>query len=150
MCLQDLAVSDDDDRQARRLINLSRAGRTDGISVAGPKALDVLSLLCRHDFERAACARQATCAAADDASDVLILAGLIAHQDLPALLERTLRLLRDGGVLVLQLADLEADLALQTLLSQLGYDPITTVFDLSDAPLVAHTLMRRAAMRMAA
>jgi len=118
--------------------------------VAGPCALDALSLLCREDFARVQCARQATCAAANDASDVLILAGTIPVQTLPAQLHRTLGLLRDGGVLAVQLSQLDDDIDLQRWLDHHGFDVASTVFDLSHEVLVAHTLSRRPALQAAA
>jgi hypothetical protein len=151
MCDLDAALNlSDGEDVARRLVRLSRAARSDLISVAGPCALDALSLLCRDDFERVQCARQATCAAADDASDVLILAGAVAAQALPEQLHRTLRLLRDGGVLTVQLNQLDDDIVLQRWLDAHGFDVASTVFDLSHEVLVAHTLSRRQALQAAA
>jgi hypothetical protein len=135
---------------SRRLVNLSRASREHLVSVAGPWALDLLSLLCRDNFERVQCARRATCGAADDASDVLILAGRVGAQAMADQLERTLRLLRDGGVLAVQLDALDDDIALQRWLVSHGFDIASTVFDLSQDVLVAHTLYRRPALRAAA
>jgi hypothetical protein len=118
--------------------------------VAGPRALDLLSLLCRGNFERVQCARQATCGAANDASDVLILVGDVSASALPEQLQRTLRLLRDGGVLAVQLGDLDDDIVLQRWLENHGFDVASTVFDLSHEVLVAHTVYRRPALRAAA
>jgi hypothetical protein len=109
-----------------------------------------LSLLCRDNFERVQCARQATCGAANDASDVLLLVGQVSASALPEQLQRTMRLLRDGGVLAAQLGELDDDIALQRWLENHGFDIASTVFDLSHEVLVAHTVCRRPAMRAAA
>ncbi len=151
MCALDAAAeSSDGEDVSRRLVNLSRAASDDVVSVAGPRALDLLSLLCRGNFERVQCARQATCGAANDASDVLILVGDVSASALPEQLQRTLRLLRDGGVLAVQLGDLDDDIVLQRWLENHGFDVASTVFDLSHEVLVAHTVYRRPALRAAA
>jgi len=151
MCaLEAAAESSDGENISRRLVNLSRAASEDLVSVAGPCALDLLSLLCRDNFERVQCARQATCGAADDASDVLILAGCVSASGLAEQLQRTMRLLRDGGVLAVQLGDLDDDIVLQRWLENHGFDVASTVFDLSHEVLVAHTVYRRPALRAAA
>jgi hypothetical protein len=151
MCALDAAAdSTDGEDLSRRLVNLSRANADDLVSVAGPSALDLLSLLCRDNFERVQCARQATCAAANDSSDVLILAGPVSRGALTEQLQRTVRLLRDGGVLAVQLNDLDDDLALQRWLEACGFEVASTVFDLSHEVLVAHTVRRRQALRAAA
>ncbi len=151
MCALDAAAdSSDGEDVSRRLVNLSRASADDLVSVAGPSAIDLLSLLCRDNFERVQCARQATCAAANDASDVLILAGPASPSALTEQLQRTARLLRDGGVLAVQLNELDDDIALQRWLEAHGFDVASTVFDLSHEVLVAHTVRRRLALRAAA
>jgi len=151
MCALDAAAeSSDGEDVSRRLVNLSRAANEDLVSVAGPSALDLLSLLCRHNFERVQCARQATCGAADDASHVLILAGRLSASALPEQLQRTMRLLRDGGVLAVQLGELDDDILVQRWLETHGFDIASTVFDLSHEVLVAHTVCRRLALRAAA
>jgi len=151
MCALDAAAeSSDGEDVSRRLVNLSRAASDDLVSVAGPCALDLLSVLCQDNFERVQCARQATCGAANDASDVLIMVGHVSASVLPEQLQRTMRLLRDGGVLAVQLSDLDDDLALQRWLETHGFDIASTVFDLSHEVLVAHTVCRRPALRAAA
>jgi hypothetical protein len=151
MCALDAAAeSSDGEDVSRRLVNLSRAASDDLVSVAGPQALDLLSLLCRDNFERVQCARQATCGAADGASDVLILVGRVSASALPEQLQRTMRLLRDGGVLAVQLGELDDDIALQRWLENHGFEVASTVFDLSHDVLVAHTVDRRPALRAAA
>jgi hypothetical protein len=148
MCVLDAAAATSDgETVSRRLVKLSRAANDDLVSVAGPWALDLLSLLCRENFERVQCARQATCGAANDASDVLILVGRVNAAEQ---LQRTLRLLRDGGELAEQLAELDDDLVLQRWLESHGFDVASTVFDLSHEVLVAHTVHRRTALRAAA
>jgi hypothetical protein len=151
MCALDkVSETSESEGVSRRLVNLSRATSHDIISVAGPASLDLLSLICRDNFERVQCARQATCAAANDASDVLIMVGRMSGCVLPEQLQRTVRLLRDGGVLAVQLTHLDDDVALQRWLDDHGFDVASTVFDLSHEVLVAHHLLRRPALRAAA
>ena len=134
----------------RRVVALSRAKKDDLISVAGVQGLEVLGLLCRSGFERVQCARYATCGGADGLSDTLILAGASGLDALSLELEHTLKLLKSGGTLALQLQSFDEDGELQSRLLALGYDIVCTVFDLSHEVLVRHTVSRRSALRQVA
>jgi hypothetical protein len=109
-----------------------------------------MALLCRDNFERVQCARQATCGAANDASDVLIVVGAVSAAALAEQLQRLMRLLRNGGVLAVQLNHLDDDIVLQRWLDSHGFEVASTVFDLSHEVLVAHTVHRRLELRAAA
>ena len=134
----------------RRLVRLARARPDDLISVAGPQGGQALSLLCRDGFERVQCAREATCGGVQDASDALILAGGCPMESLTRQARRTVGLLRDGGMLVVQLNQLDDDLDLQRSLEGCGYEITATVFDLSHEVLAAHRVARRATLTQAA
>jgi hypothetical protein len=128
-----------------RSVTLARASRGQRISVAGPSSLDAMVSLCRAGFNHVECARQATCACADEASDVLLVVGLMPPAELAAVLARTCRLLRDGGVLAVQLQSAGDDAAVCAALTAAGMRESCTVFDLSPGCLVAHTVERVAA-----
>ncbi len=149
MCALDAETADEEPSGElfKRLIQLSRANKEGLVSVAGPKGIEALSVLCREDFQRVQCAREATCGGADDASDALIFAGVLKGKELISQVQRTLRLLRDDGVLALQLDQLDDDCDLQNCLQASGFEVNSAVFDLSHEVLVAHHVSRRAALQ---
>jgi hypothetical protein len=65
--------------------------------------------------------------------------------ELTAVLARTCRLLRDGGILAVQLQSAGDDVAVRAVLRAAGMRASCTVFDLSPGCLVAHTVERAAA-----
>jgi len=128
-----------------RSVTLAKANRRQRISVAGPGSLAAMVSLCRAGFDHVECARQATCVCADEASDILLIIGLMSTADLTAVLSRTSRLLRDGGVLAVQLQSAGDDAAVRAVLGTAGLRAACTVFDLSPGCLVTHTVERVAA-----
>ena len=100
--------------------------------------------LCRDGFDHVECARQSTCTCADEASDVLLVAGLLSTDDLADLLRRTCRLLRDGGVLVVQLRRPADDAVVRSVLRGMGLQASSTLIDVSAGCLVTHTVSRAA------
>jgi len=126
-------------------IYLAHADRGQFVSVAGPDSLTAMVSLCRAGFDHVECARAATCGGADDASDVLLVVGLMTTEALCAVLQRTCRLLRDGGVLVVQLQRASDDLAVRTILKARGLRVASTLFDISAGRLVTHTVERASA-----
>lgn len=133
----------------RKSLSLSNADRGGSISVAGPDSLAAMVSLCRDGFDHVECARQATSACADEASDLLLVTGLMSPEALSAVLHRTCRLLRDGGVLVVQLRYPRDDEAVRAALDATGMRIASTVFDLSAGCLVSHTVERAAERRTA-
>ena len=133
----------------RQSITLANAERRGSVSVAGPDSLAAMISLCRDGFDHVECARQATSACADEASDLLLIAGLMSAEELSAVLHRTCRLLRDGGVLVVQLRLPRDDEAVRTAVAASGMTIASTLFDLSAGCLVSHTVERAAALRRA-
>jgi hypothetical protein len=87
-----------------RALRLAGARTSDLICVAGPGALPAMLRLCRYGFENAECAWRATCAVADRPRDLLLLAGESNAQALARTVRLVSRVLRDGGLLVAQLA----------------------------------------------
>lgn len=126
-------------------IAIAHADRSGSVSVAGPDSLAAMISLCRDGFDHVECARQATSACADEASDMLLVAGLMSPEELSAVLRRTCRLLRDGGVLVVQLKYPRDDEAVCAALGSAGMRVASTLFDLSAGCLVSHTVERPAA-----
>jgi len=128
----------------RKSIYLAQADRAERISVAGPDSLAAMVSLCRGGFDHVECARRSTCACADEASDLLLIAGLLGADDLADLLRRTGRLLRDGGVLVVQLRRPADDAGVRSVLRSMGLEASSTLVDLSAGCLVSHTVSRAA------
>jgi hypothetical protein len=85
-----------------RVIAVSTAHVEDQVSVGGPYGLATMIALCRKGFARVECAQRATCAGADDASDLLLIVGPMSEEALAATVRRLVPLLRDGGRLVIQ------------------------------------------------
>ena len=134
----------------QKSVILAKADKGQHISVAGPDSLDAMIALCRAGFDHVECARQATCACADEVSDVLLILGRQSPQALAAVLARTCRLLRDGGVLVVQL-ERPADAAvIRPSLEGAGRQVGSTVLDLASGCLVSHTVDRCGLPRIAA
>lgn len=133
----------------QKSISLAKADRYGRVSVAGPDGLEAMISLCRSGFEHVECARQATCSSADDASDVLLIAGPLNLGELSAVLQRTCRLLRDGGVLVVQLKMPSDDQTVRAVLERNALSIASTLFDLSAGCLVSHAVRRPAALRKA-
>lgn len=132
----------------RRLVRLA-GGRPDmAISVAGPNSLDAMVALCRDGFERVECARQATCACADETSDVLLIDGGRDPKNLAELIGRTVRLLRDGGVLGLRLASVKDQRAATASLAAAGFH-IVGCAQGQGGGLAAFTVKRAQALRLA-
>jgi hypothetical protein len=134
---------------AHKSVCLANADRRGSVSVAGPDSLAAMISLCRDGFDHVECARQATSPSADEASDLLLVAGEMSTEALSALLRRTSRLLRDGGVLVVQLRLPRDDETVRAALHAAGMDIASTLFDLSAGCLVSHTVARAAALRQA-
>jgi hypothetical protein len=131
----------------RKSIVLAKADKAQHISVAGPDSLTAMIALCRAGFDHVECARQATCACADEGSDVLLILGRQSPQEVAAVLTRTCRLLRDGGVLVVQV-ERPGDMAgIPGTLAASGMQVGSTVLDLASGCLVSHTVERFGARR---
>jgi hypothetical protein len=124
----------------QRLLRLAGARPEHSLSVAGPGSLELMIALCRAGFDRVECARQATCAGADETSHVLILTGPAAG--LGGLAARTLPLLRDGGVVAAWLDGPEDDQPIQGALLVRGMEILTSAFDRPGGLIVAHRVRR--------
>jgi hypothetical protein len=124
---------------------LANADKSWRVSVAGPDSLAAMIALCRAGFDHVECANRATCRCADEASDLLIVAGRMSPDACAALLERTCRLLRDGGVLVVQLERASDAPAVRAALAAAAMVVSSTLFDLTAGCLVTHTVERAAA-----
>ncbi len=120
-----------------RMLRLAGARTDQAVAVAGPAGLPALVGLCRKGFVRVSCARTATCGGADGRNDVLLLSGPCTGAVLADTLARTVRLLRDGGVIVAHEAGLDDDLVLADGLHALGFAVDWSVHDLAGACLVA-------------
>ena len=126
-----------------RMVRLAGARRDRSVSVTGPASLPAMIALCQMGFERVECARAATCGGADERSEVLLVSGPCAGEELAAIVGRTVRLLADGGVMVVHEASLDDDVEIERRLSQLGFDVDWKVHDLAGGALCAWRLHRR-------
>jgi hypothetical protein len=125
----------------QRLVRLTGVRPDQAICVAGPGSLDVMASLCRDGFDRVECARQATCAGADEISDLLILTE--APDRLGALCARTAPLLRNGGVVAAWLSRIEDDPPIRTALLAHGMEITTSTLDIAGGLIAMHRVWRR-------
>ena len=112
-------------------ITLANADKTQRIGVAGPDGLAAMTALCRKGFDHVEYVRRATCHCADEASDLLLIAGLMRPEDLRALVIGACHLLNDGGALVVQLAGPCDDALVRAALAAAGMSATSSVFELS-------------------
>jgi hypothetical protein len=103
-----------------RALRLSGARRSDLIGVAGPDGLSAIVRLCQCGFQNAEYAWRATCQVADRPRDLLLLAGRMDAEALGRTVRLTARLLRDGGLLVAELARPEDQAVIGPALATLG------------------------------
>ena len=130
------------DQVVRRAVYLARARRAQAVSVAGPDGLEAMLTLCRDGFDQVVLARQAIGAA--EASDVLLIAGAMSRGELSEAVNRTARLLRAGGVLVVQLTHPTDDAQVRAALGAQGIAAAASRFDVAAGWLVAHRVERAA------
>jgi hypothetical protein len=133
----------------QRALFLASTRKDELISVAGPDGLAAIVSLCRAGYERVECARQATCAGADEACDLLLIVGPMGQDELADTLRRTARLLRDGGCLIVQLSRAADQAVIAPMLRTLGMESPFTLVDRSAGRLVMYTVRRAALMRKA-
>jgi hypothetical protein len=108
-----------------RMLDLAQATPLCFVAVAGPEAGDAMSQLWRRGYRRVEAARRATCRAADEQSDVLLIMGCETLADARAIAASTMSMLRPGGTLVIDAGALLAEAPRRTLcdsLSELGLE----------------------------
>jgi hypothetical protein len=88
-------------RTLERMLTLAQATPLCFVAVTGPEAGEAMSVLWRKGYDRVEAARRATCRAADEQSDVLLIVGSATVPDARAAAASTLTMLRPGGVLVI-------------------------------------------------
>ncbi len=116
----DAAVAVVGDDFIAKALRLSGVRKSDLISVAGPDGLTAIVRLCQAGFQNAEYAWRATCVVADRPRDLLLLAGRMDAEALGQTVRLTARLLRDGGLLVAELARPEDQAVLGPALATLG------------------------------
>jgi len=84
-----------------RMLDLAQATPLCFVAVTGPDAGDAMSQLWRRGYQRVEAARRATCRAADEQSDVLLIVGCQTLDDARAVCASTMTMLRPGGALVI-------------------------------------------------
>src|SRR3954468_1750313 len=88
-------------RTLGRMLALAQATPLCFVAVTGPDAGEAMSVLWRKGYDRGEAARRATCRAADEQSDVLLIVGCGTVSDARAAAASTLTMLRPGGSLVI-------------------------------------------------
>ena len=131
----------------RRLASLAGARPGHAVCVAGPHSLDAMVALCRDGYERVECARQATCACADETCDVLLIDGDCDPDALAQLIFKTARLVRDGGVAAILLPRADARRQAPVWLARAGLQVIGSAHAAGGA--MAAFTVTRAALRLA-
>jgi len=137
------------DQVVDRAIDLSIAHPGDRICVAGAHGLATMVALIQHGFERVECAHHATCPGADETSDLLMVVGPMTAEDLAATVRRTVPVLRDGGVLLIQLGRPGDGAAVRNVLAALRYSVVGVLIDRGHGRLVAYTLNRPTPLKKA-
>ena len=84
-----------------RMLDLAQATPLCFVAVAGPDAGEAMSQLWRRGYQRVEAARRATCRAADEQSDVLLILGCETLADARAIAASTMSMLRPGGTLII-------------------------------------------------
>ena len=108
-----------------RMLELAQATPLCFVAVAGPGAGEAMCQLWRRGYQRVEAARRATCGAADERSDVLLVMDCQNLQDTRAVVAATYAMLRPGGTLVVDasaLLDEQPRRALADALRELGMD----------------------------
>jgi hypothetical protein len=134
----------------QRALFLSSVHKEDLISVAGPDGLAAMLTLCREGFDQVECVRQATCAGADEARDLLLIVGPMSVDELADTVKRTARLLRDDGVLIAQISGAAEEAVILPALAAAGFEAQFSLIDRSAGRLVLHRVRRAALMRRTA
>ena len=124
-----------------KALRLSGARKSDLVSVAGPDGLSAIVRLCQAGFQNAEYAWRATCVVADRPRDLLLLAGRMDAEALGRTVRLTARLLREGGLLVAELARPEDDAVIVPALAAQGRCAGTRA--VSDTLVAARVIRRR-------
>ena len=130
-----------------RMLALAQATPLCFVAVTGPEAGEAMSVLWRKGYDRVEAARRATCRAADEQSDLLLVIGCATVADARAAAASTLTMLRPGGVLVIDAGaflDQEPRKALCEDLRALGLD-VEAQAHLSAELLATRPFSKRAA-----
>ena len=130
-----------------RMLALAEATPLCFVAVTGPQAGEAMSVLWRRGYDRVEAARRATCRAADEQSDVLLVVGCSTLADARAAAASTMTMLRPGGALVIDAGaflDQEPRRALCEDLRTLGLE-VEAQAELSSELLATRPFSKRAA-----
>ena len=128
--------------QARRMMSLARPDRSQPVVVLGPDAISLMVELCREGYEEVVCGFCAGLPCALEHSSTVLVRGPVTEGELRMLLRDACSVLGFRGRLVLCLANIDQDRALEGLLAELGVRITSAVYDLSREVLVCHHVER--------
>lgn len=126
-----------------RMARLAGVKPDNAVCVVGPNSLSAMIGLCRMGFSRVECAQRFTAACADEVCDVLFVVGPCDAAGLSALLARTARLLKSGGLVVIEETDVDADCGLHRALAGADMDADWIIHDMADGCLAAAKCRRK-------
>lgn len=126
-----------------RMARLAGVKPDNAVCVVGPKSLSAMIGLCRMGFSRVECAQRFTAGCADEVCDVLFVVGPCDAEGLSALVARTARLLKSGGLVVIEETDVDADCGLHRALAGANMDADWVIHDMADGCLAAAKCRRK-------
>ena len=131
--------------QARRMTSLARLDRSERLVVFGPDAISLMIDLCRDGYQEVVCGGRAGLPCALEHSSTVLISGPATDAELRTLLRDACSVLGYRGRLVLRLASIDQDRAVEGVLAELGVRIASAVYDLSREVLVCHHVERAAA-----
>lgn len=102
-----------------RMLDLAQATPQVFVTVAGPGGGEAMCQLARRGYQHVEVARRATCGAADERSDVLLIVGCQTLHDIRAIVAATCSMLCAGGTLVVDASALLDELSRRALAESL-------------------------------
>lgn len=112
------------DQPLDRMLDLAQITPLCAVAVAGPEAAEAMCGLWRRGYERVECARRATCPAADEQCDLLMVAGCDRAEAAGRIVRDTRAMLTACGQVIIdagRMSDPDERLKLCGLLAEAGF-----------------------------